>query len=144
MDTVSVAQRSKIMAKVKARDTVPELAVRSLVHRLGFRFRLCRRELPGCPDLVLARHRCVIFVHGCFWHRHEGCEQATMPTSNVRYWRKKFKRNKERDARIASQLRELGWRVLTIWECQTKSESALRRLLKRAFPSDDKRGTHPF
>lgn len=133
MDTVSVEQRSRVMAKVKGRDTAPELAVRSIVHRLGLRFRLCRRDLPGCPDLVLPRHRCVIFVHGCFWHRHEGCPQATMPTSNVRYWRKKFNRNKARDARVVLQLRQLGWRILTIWECQTKTESNLQRLLKKSL-----------
>lgn len=133
MDTVSVMQRSRIMGRVKSRDTVPELAVRSVVHRLGFRFRLCRRDLPGCPDLVLPRHRCVIFVHGCFWHRHKGCQHATMPSSNVRYWRKKFNRNKTRDARIVLQLRQLGWNVLTIWECQTKTELNLRRLLKKTL-----------
>ena len=106
------------MARVKAANTSPEVAVRRLVHGLGYRFRLHRRNLPGTPDLVLPKHRAVVFVHGCFWHQHDcrrGCRQ---PATNQAYWIPKLARNVERDAATRNALEELGWRVLTIWECQ--------------------------
>ena len=106
------------MARVKATNTRPEIAVRRLVHRLGYRFRLHRRDLPGTPDLVLPRHRAVVFVHGCFWHQH-GCRRGQRrPSSNQAYWGPKLTRNVERDATAKSALARMGWRVLTIWECE--------------------------
>ena len=105
------------MARVGTANTGPEIAVRRLVHGLGYRFRLHRRDLPGTPDLVLPRHRTVVFVHGCFWHQHD-CRRGRQPGSNREYWRPKLARNVERDAKARSALREMGWRVLTIWECE--------------------------
>lgn len=106
------------MARVKAANTSPEVAVRRLVHGLGYRFRLHRRNLPGTPDLVLPRHRTVVFVHGCFWHQHNCRRGRRQPATNQAYWIPKLARNVERDAAARNALEELGWRVLTIWECQ--------------------------
>ena len=106
------------MARVKAADTRPEIAVRRLVHRLGYRFRLHRRDLPGTPDLVLPKYRAVIFVHGCFWHQHSCPRGQRQPASNQQYWGPKLAGNVARDASAASALERMGWRVLTIWECQ--------------------------
>ena len=117
-DRSSPSQRSAIMARVKATNTRPEVAVRSLVHRLGYRFRLHRRDLPGRPDLVLPRHRTVIFVHGCFWHQHNCSRGRRQPASNQSYWGPKLARNVDRDATVKRALQAMGWRVLTIWECQ--------------------------
>ena len=105
------------MASIRATDTRPEVAVRRLAHRLGYRFRLHRRDLPGKPDLVLPKHHAVVFVHGCFWHQHK-CLGGRLPASNQAYWGPKLARNVERDANARRALREMGWRVLTIWECQ--------------------------
>lgn len=119
------------MARIRPRDTQPELAVRKIAHRLGFRFRLHQRNLPGRPDLVLKRHRTVIFVHGCFWHRHRGCANTTMPKTRVKFWTAKFNENVSRDARNAAALRAAGWRVITIWECETQRNGVVaRRLLE--------------
>lgn len=115
------------MAGIRGRDTRPERLVRSWLHREGLRFRLHKVGLPGRPDVVLPRYRTVVFVHGCFWHRHPGCSYAATPSSNRSFWQKKFRENVERDRRTASQLRRLGWRVLTIWGCQL-TEQRLRRL----------------
>ena len=120
MDIVDPQRRSEIMARIRPRDTQPELAVRRVAHRLGFRFRLHAKDLPGRPDLVLKRHRTVIFVHGCFWHRHAGCANATMPKTRVEFWEAKFNDNVSRDARNLATLRAAGWRVITIWECETE------------------------
>jgi DNA mismatch endonuclease, patch repair protein len=119
-DTVDPRKRSEIMAAVRQRDTTPELRVRSTLHRAGYRFRLHRRDLPGSPDVVLPKHRLVVFVHGCFWHRHPGCKKATTPKANAEFWAAKFRRNVERDAEAVAGLEVLGWRVLTIWECETR------------------------
>ena len=105
------------MGRVRTANTGPEMAVRRLVHGLGYRFRLRRRDLPGTPDLVLPRYRAVIFVHGCFWHQHE-CRRGRPPASNEAYWGPKLARNVERDERARNALKEMGWRVLTIWECE--------------------------
>jgi DNA mismatch endonuclease (patch repair protein) len=131
MDTVTPATRSRMMAAVRSKNTKPELAVRSLVHELGFRFRLHRTDLPGTPDLVFPRLRCVLFVHGCFWHRHQNCPATTTPKDNAEYWGAKFERNVERDHAAARELRALGWQVLVIWECQTRNAPQLRQKLKR-------------
>lgn len=131
MDKVSVQQRSWTMRQVKSRNTAPEKRFRSLLHRLGFRFRLHRKDLPGCPDLVLPKHRLVVFINGCFWHRHPNCPRATMPASNIAYWQKKFAGNVQRDAINRQKLAELGWRVFTIWECELKSlDEAQKRFLE--------------
>ena len=116
-DRCSPDKRSAIMASIGAADTKPEVAVRRLVHRLGYRFRLHCRDLSGKPDLVLPKHHAVVFVHGCFWHQHN-CLGGRLPTTNQAYWGPKLARNVERDANARRALREMGWRVLTIWECQ--------------------------
>src|SRR3990172_10714426 len=119
------------MSRIRARDTKPELAVRQLVHRLGFRFRLHRRDLPGCPDLVLAGHRKIIFVHGCFWHLH-GCRYGkVVPKTNVAYWQMKRESNRRRDRRSRTTLRKRGWRVLVVWECWTRNETSLTSRIER-------------
>jgi DNA mismatch endonuclease (patch repair protein) len=125
--------RSDIMRAVKRAHTKPEIIVRQALHALGLRFRLHRRDLPGSPDIVLPKFRTVVFVHGCFWHRHPDCRFATTPKSRQDYWLPKFEANIERDARKEAQLRELGWRVLVIWECETKSLEALEPRLRLEF-----------
>ncbi|MHA6162138.1 MULTISPECIES: very short patch repair endonuclease [unclassified Pseudomonas] len=125
--------RSDIMRAVKRAHTKPEIIVRQALHALGLRFRLHRRDLPGSPDIVLPRLRTVVFVHGCFWHRHPACRFATTPKSRQEYWLPKFEANVERDARKEAQLRELGWRVVVIWECETKSLEALEARLRLEF-----------
>lgn len=119
--------RSRIMRAVKSRDTSPERMVRRLVHRLGYRFSLNRDDLPGKPDLAFPKLRSVLFVHGCFWHGHTCRRGARLPKTNVEYWALKVSRNRARDCRIRAALRKLGWRVLTVWECQLKNEVAARR-----------------
>ena len=130
-DPLSPAQRSALMARIRGKDTTPERLVRSLVHGLGYRFRLHRRNLPGSPDLVLPRLRTAIFVHGCFWHRHSGCRFATMPSTRLRFWKEKFDRNVHRDRRSAAALRRLGWSVITVWECELRHPERTRARLGR-------------
>ena len=120
-DTLSPEQRSRTMARVRARDTRPELVVRSALHAMGWRFTVRgprNRELPGRPDIVLPRHRAAVFVHGCFWHRHPGCPRATTPASRPEYWLPKFRRTVRRDAAALEALARLGWRALVLWECE--------------------------
>jgi DNA mismatch endonuclease (patch repair protein) len=117
------------MSRVRGKGTGPEMTVRRLAHSLGMRFRLHKANLPGRPDLVFPRYRTAVFVHGCFWHRHEGCGKATMPKSRVEYWEGKFRTNVERDARNVAELERSGWRVLTIWECETKNSELLKEKL---------------
>lgn len=125
MDIYSIGKRSKVMAAVRNRDTSPELQVRRLVHRLGFRFRLYRTDLPGKPDLVFARFRKIVFVHGCFWHQHTRCRRATIPASNREFWERKLSRNCERDAENIERLEALGWKALVIWECELREPAAV-------------------
>ena len=115
-DTITPAQRSAVMRRVRAKDTSPELAVRRAFHKHGFRYRLHDKSLPGKPDLVFKKHRMIVFVHGCFWHWH-GCKRSRMPSSNVPYWTSKIARNVERDKSHRSALEASGWRVETLWEC---------------------------
>ncbi len=129
-DVMTPEQRSRAMARVRSKNTKPELRVRALLHRLGFRFRLHRRDLPGTPDLVLPKHRAAIFVHGCFWHAHPGCARATMPSTRVEFWTTKLARNVERDAKKLRELQAAGWRVLVLWECETRDAEALEALLR--------------
>jgi DNA mismatch endonuclease (patch repair protein) len=127
MDTVSQTIRSWNMSRIRSRDTIPERTVRSLLHRMGFRFRLHSR-LPGRPDIVLARCRTVILVHGCFWHRHETCQFAYKPKTRKRFWRSKFSANIARDRVVQADLRKQGWRVVVVWECELRN---MERLAKR-------------
>lgn len=116
------------MSRVCGKDTSPELRVRSALHRLGFRFRLHRDDLPGRPDIVLPKHNAVIFVHGCFWHGHRNCSRSTRPTSNVPFWNKKLDKNTLRDRKARRALLSLGWKVLIIWECQVGAGNLSNRL----------------
>lgn len=120
MDRVSQTSRSQNMARVKGKNTLPELSVRRLLRGMGLGYRLHRSDLPGKPDIVLAKYRLAIFVHGCFWHRHRDCQRSTMPVHNREFWEGKFARTLERDARQHRLLVSLGWQVLIIWECQLK------------------------
>lgn len=120
VDVVDKATRSRMMSAIRGTNTQPELAIRKYLHAGGFRFRLHRKDLPGKPDLVLSRYRLAIFVHGCFWHRHDGCYYATSPASRKEFWRNKLDGNVERDIRQRQALIDLGWRVLVIWECGLK------------------------
>jgi DNA mismatch endonuclease (patch repair protein) len=130
-DVFPIEKRSWIMSRVKRRDTKPEVLVRSFVHRMGYRFRLHRRELPGNPDIVLARHKKVIFVHGCFWHGHKGCPRSRRPTTNENFWNNKLNGNIKRDRLICRELRRIGWKVLVVWECETKASEILLGKLER-------------
>lgn len=134
------AMRSHIMRSVRQAHTGPEMVVRKVLHGLGLRFRLQRRDLPGTPDVVLPRHRTAIFVHGCFWHRHPGCRKATMPKTRVEFWRDKFDRNVARDCEKESALVQAGWHVLTIWECETRDPDALAIRLRETFGLSIKAG----
>jgi DNA mismatch endonuclease (patch repair protein) len=116
------------MAKVRRTNTRPERVVRSLLHRLGYRFRLHRKDLPGTPDIVLPKYRIAIFVHGCFWHRHYRCKKTTKPAHNAAFWEAKFDANRTRDRRKAAALRRAGWKVIVLWECETES-AKLERIL---------------
>jgi DNA mismatch endonuclease, patch repair protein len=131
VDVVSTERRSVLMSGIRGRDTGPELAVRRAAHRLGYRFRLHRRDLPGTPDLIFPRLATVLFVHGCFWHRHEGCRLAYEPKSNGEFWRRKFAGNVARDTRTAAELRDRGWEVLTVWECEVRKAVDLSEVLAR-------------
>jgi DNA mismatch endonuclease (patch repair protein) len=133
MDTLSKEARSRLMSRIKGRDTKPEKAVRSMLHRMGLRFRLCQRGLPGTPDIVLKKHKAVVFVHGCFWHQHPGCKQAHLPAGNAAYWQEKLARNVARDAKNIAALGEMGWRVLVVWECELRDPEALRLKLAGFF-----------
>lgn len=124
-DVFSPEKRSRIMGRVKGRDTKPEILVRSSVHKMGYRFRVNVRRLPGNPDIVLQRHKKVIFVHGCFWHGHEGCPRSKRPTTNVEFWNRKLDLNIERDKRFESELISQGWKVLVIWQCETRKPDEL-------------------
>jgi DNA mismatch endonuclease (patch repair protein) len=130
----SVSQtRSRNMAAIRGKDTAPELAIRRILHSMGMRFRLHRKDLPGSPDIVLPRHRTVVFVHGCFWHRHEGCRYTTTPKTRQEFWLAKFESNVFRDRRNQANLEQLGWRVLVVWECELRKPEALRRRIAEAF-----------
>lgn len=130
-DTFTPEERSRIMAKVQSENTSAELKVRSLIHRLGYRFRLHAKNLPGKPDILFPGRRKVIFVHGCFWHQHEGCKRAKRPASNTDYWNKKLDRNVSRDQANLLALQEQGWDVLIVWECETAHLSSLIEKLTR-------------
>jgi len=131
MDTMSPAARSRLMAAIRSKNTLPERLVRRMIHGMGYRFRINVAGLPGKPDIVLARHGKIVLVHGCFWHRHARCRQATMPKSRVAFWKAKFRRNVERDVETRRALRRLGWRVLVVWECELRKPERLEGRLRR-------------
>jgi DNA mismatch endonuclease, patch repair protein len=133
-DIVEPARRSQMMAHIGARDTLPEVRVRSLLHRAGYRFRLHVSALPGTPDIVLAKYRTIIRVQGCFWHRHDDCRLAYVPKSREEFWRAKFESNVVRDARQRNELEAAGWLVIDVWECETRSPVTLRRVLSERLP----------
>ena len=123
-------QRSALMRKVRSKDTTPEMRVRRALHAKGFRYRLHHSDLPGKPDLVLSRYRTCIFVHGCFWHGHESCRKSSVPKTNTDFWVKKISRNQDRDRKVQTLLEDIGWRVVTVWECQTEKSEILEKLIE--------------
>lgn len=125
MDTLTPEQRSERMSRVRNKDTKPELEVRRLVHALGYRYRLHSNNLPGHPDLVFGTRRKVIFVHGCFWHRHEGCPRCRMPKSRVKFWKQKLNGNRERDLEKQDELAQMGWDFMIVWECELANMDGL-------------------
>ena len=129
VDRLSKDRRSWLMSRVPQKNTTPELVVRRVAHSMGLRFRLHRRDLPGSPDLVFVSRRCVVFVHGCFWHRHSRCRKASTPKSNIEFWTDKFEGNVSRDRVSRRLLKAAGWKVLTIWECQTKDVASIKQRL---------------
>ena len=129
MDVFSREKRSQIMSRVSGKNTKPEIAVRSLLHNLGYRFRLHRKDLPGKPDITLPKHKKVIFVHGCFWHGHADCSRSKRPATNEEFWHEKLDKNIERDKATVNSLKELGWDVLTVWTCEVKDTNKLKNKL---------------
>lgn len=134
MDIVSKEIRSQMMAGIRGSNTIPEMKVRKLLHRNGYRYRLHPRELPGRPDVVLPRYNLCIFVHGCFWHRHLGCRYATHPRSREDFWRTKFEQTVKRDMRNRNELLQQGWRVFELWECGIRKQEAEMKWLLEAVP----------
>ena len=132
-DIVDKKKRFAIMSGIRSKNTNPELIVRSIAHKLGLRYRLHRVELQGRPDMVLPKYKTVIFIHGCFWHRHRGCKMSYTPKSNQSFWNEKFSKNIARDTRNEADLRSQGWRVLKIWECETKDPLYIGRRLEEIF-----------
>lgn len=133
MDKLSKEKRSWNMSRIKSKDTAPELYVRSLLHRNGYRFRLHVKDLPGKPDIVLPKYKTVIFVHGCFWHQHQNCQNATIPSSRIEWWQKKFDSNIERDERVCAELKKRNWRILTVWDCLIKNSNGGQASLLESF-----------
>jgi DNA mismatch endonuclease (patch repair protein) len=129
-DIVSKEVRSKMMSGIRGKNTKPEIQVRSLLHKMGYRFRLHRKDLPGKPDIVLPKYKVVVFVHGCFWHRHSGCRYAYTPKSHIAFWEEKFRKNIERDNDAQTKLENLNWKVLTVWGCETSAVPALMAKLE--------------
>lgn len=130
-DTISKEKRSWNMSRIKGGNTKPEMIVRSALHKLGYRFRLHRKDLPGKPDIVLAKYKTVIFVNGCFWHQHKGCKHAYQPKTRVNFWKEKLRGNTERDIRTRKNLRKMNWKSRVIWECQAKNPIKLNKYLMR-------------
>jgi DNA mismatch endonuclease (patch repair protein) len=130
VDTLSKEARSRHMGSIPQSGTSAELAVRRVAHCMGYRFRIGRKDLPGRPDIVFPRRRSVVFVHGCFWHRHAECKRSTTPGTNVAFWQAKFAANEARDRAALGALAVLGWRALVVWECETRDEAAIKQRLR--------------
>ena len=130
-DRITTEQRSRNMSRIRGRDTKLEVRLRSALHRAGFRFRVCRTDLPGRPDVVFPRQKLAVQVRGCFWHQHENCPGGRMPQSNLDYWKPKLERNVTRDAEKDMALRDLGWRVVVIWECEIKTDNGVADTVRR-------------
>jgi DNA mismatch endonuclease (patch repair protein) len=139
VDHLKPEDRSANMAAIRSKDTVPELVLRRLIHGMGFRYRLHIHGLPGKPDLVFPGRAAVIFMHGCFWHRHVGCRFSTMPSSNIVFWTHKFRVNMERDRRTKRELQKLGYRVLIVWQCELKQPEKLSKRVSRFLEADARR-----
>jgi DNA mismatch endonuclease (patch repair protein) len=139
MDTLTRIERSKRMALIRGKNTKPELLVREIARSIGYRFRLHVSELPGKPDLVFPKLRKVIFVHGCYWHRHPGCALARLPKSKLNFWIPKLIGNRRRDLRNISRLRRNNWKVSVVWECQLKNTASLEKRLKRFLERRDEK-----
>ncbi|MGK8204359.1 very short patch repair endonuclease [Burkholderia cenocepacia] len=142
MDNLSPELRSALMSKVRGKNTRPELVVRSALHRCGFRFRLHVGNLPGRPDIVLPRWNTVIFVHGCFWHRHQGCKLTTTPQTRTSFWIGKFNKNKSRDTANKLALEEIGWKVMIIWECETRNPEGLVKAIQPLIDLRESKKNH--
>ena len=123
VDKLSAEHRSWNMSRIRGKDTKPELTLRSMLHRVGYRYRLYDKKLPGRPDIVLPKYRTAIFVNGCFWHRHEGCPDATTPGTRTAFWKDKFECTVKRDKLKTAELESLGWKVITVWECDLRKDS---------------------
>jgi len=131
VDHLSKKKRSWNMSRIRSKNTEPELIVRSLLHKMGYRFRMHRKDLPGNPDIVLPKYKTVIFVHGCFWHRHKGCKRCSTPSTNKDYWQAKFDRNIQNDVKNKDALKKIGWKVLAIWECETTNTEMLKIIIQK-------------
>lgn len=129
-DILTKSDRSILMSRIKSKDTNPEIVVRKILTRLGYRYRIHRKDIPGTPDIAFIGLKKVIFIHGCFWHRHVGCKYAYVPKSNVARWNKKFKENIDRDNKVLEELKDKGWNYLIIWECQLKNNENIPEMLK--------------
>lgn len=128
-------ERSRLMAGIRTKNTKPEVQIRRLLHSLGYRFRLHRRDLPGVPDIVFPSRQKIIFVHGCFWHQHTNCRKATIPKTRTAFWRQKLSGNVARDARATQELRRMDWKVLVVWECEVRAADALTRKVRSFLES---------
>lgn len=137
MDTLSPQERSERMGRVRNKDTKPEMRVRRLVHRLGFRYRLHDSRLAGKPDMVFPGRNAVIFVHGCFWHRHRGCPLCRLPKTRLDFWRPKLEENRRRDSRNQRKLRKDGWRLLVVWECELSDEEHLKGRIREFLEQNE-------
>ncbi len=133
VDRISPEHRSWNMSRIRGKDTKPELIVSSHLHKMGFRFRLHRKDLPGKPDIVLPKYKTVIFVHGCFWHRHKNCKYSYNPKSRKEFWREKFEGNVERDKRNRKKLSSLDWKAVVLWECQITDNAKLQQLIRKSL-----------
>jgi len=132
-DTLTPAQRKKTMAAIKGVNTQPELKVRKALHRMGYRFRLHSKQLPGKPDIVMRKYRLCIFVHGCFWHQHQNCKRASIPKTNVKFWQEKLDANVRRDTASMEKLKQLGWNVGVVWECEITTDDTLHAAIERCL-----------